>query len=171
MDAEYISLAKLAQNMGVYESMPVPIQQGLRKSIKLTIITNLICIPILILTPIIINNIGFVTSDGFFIWFTADVVNFLLDLTAYLSKFLLVSNVLSLLITIIVLLISHGMTKPVHEPVHWLGWIAAFPSGVSAISLAIMTGLFIAILIATVLLWIVIISLFIGALLSFLSSS
>ena len=58
MNAAYISLDRLAQSMGVYDSKPVPIQQGLKNTVILTIITNIVCIPIMIFTP----NIGYFSS-------------------------------------------------------------------------------------------------------------
>lgn len=171
MNAEYVSLGRLAQSMGVYDSMPVPIQQGLKNSIILTIITNIICIPIMIFTPPIIESIGHVSSNGFFLWFTADIVNFLLELSYYLSGFLLVLNILSLIMTVVVLFTSWGMTKPVHESVHWLAWVAAFPSGASAISAAITAGLFIAIIVVALIIWVIIITIIIGILSAMGSSS
>lgn len=167
MNAEYISLDRLAQNMGVYDSMPVPIQQGLKNSVILTIITNIVCIPIMIFTP----NIGYVSSDGFFIWFTADAVNFLLGLAQNLSGFLLVLNILSLIMIVVVMFTSWGMTKPVHESVHWLAWVAAFPSGASAISAAITVGLFIAIIVVAIIIWVIVIALVLTALSVAMSSS
>ncbi|MFZ5819700.1 MAG: hypothetical protein ACOYYJ_07350 [Chloroflexota bacterium] len=167
MNAEYISLGRLAQSMGVYDSMPVPIQQGLKNSIILTIITSIVCIPIMVFTP----NIGYVSSDGFFILFTADAVNFLLQLAHNLSGFLLALNILSLVMILVVLFTSWGMTKPVHESVHWLAWLAAFPSGASAISAAITVALFIAIVVVALIIWAIIIALVLAALSAWASSS
>jgi hypothetical protein len=171
MNAEYISLGRLAQSMGVYDSMPVPIQQGLKNSIILTVITNIVCIPIMIFTPHLIENIGYVSSDGFFIWFTADAVNFLLQLAYNLSGFLLVLNILSLIMILVVMFTSWGMTKPVHESVHWLAWVAAFPSGASAISAAITVGLFIAIIVVAVIIWAIIITIVLRILAAWAQSS
>jgi hypothetical protein len=171
MNAEYISLGRLAQRMGFYNSMPVPIQQGLKNSIVLTIVTNIICIPIMLFTPALIEHIGYVSSNGFFIWFTADAVNFLLQLSYHLSGFLLILNILSLTLTVVVLLASWGMTKPVHESVHWLAWVAAFPSGASAISAALTIGLFIAIVVVALIIWAIIITLVIGVISAILQSS
>jgi len=159
MSVEYVSLYHVAQRMGVYESMPVPIRDALRHSVTLTLITNIVAIPFLWLAPSLVGAVYPVSSDGFFIWFTADVVNFLLRLSYHLSDYLLVLNILSLVMIGLVLLISRGMEKPVSEPVHWLGWLAAFPSGITVISAAIIAGLFIAIVVVAIVIWIIIITL------------
>lgn len=169
MTVEYVSLHHLAQRMGVYESMPVPIQQALRRSVILTLITNVVAIPFLWLAPSLVRAVYPVSSEGFFIWFTADVVNFLLRLSSHLSGYLLALNILSLVLVGVVLLVSRGMEKPAGEPVHWLGWFAAFPSGITIISAAIVMGLFVAIVVVAIIIWVIIITLTIIALLAVLA--
>ena len=152
-----ITLAALTKKMAIYDSMPSAIQKGMRSSILLTLMTNVACIPLLCFVPRLVISISPVPSGGFFIWFTADVLNFLLPLAHELSGYLLVLNVLSLTMIVLVVLTSWGMTKPVREPVHWLAWVAAFPSGASAVSAAIIVGLITAIIVVALVIWILIV--------------
>lgn len=170
MSVKYVSLYHIAQRMGVYESMPVPIQGALRRSVTLTLITNIIAIPFLWFAPSLIESVYPVSSDGFFIWFTGDVADFLLRLSYHLSDYLLVLNILSLVMIGIVLLTSKGMERPVSESVHWLGWLAAFPSGITMISTTIIMGLFIAIIVVAIIIWVIIITFAIMALFSALTA-
>ena len=101
----------------------------------------------------------------------SDAVNFLLGLAHNLSGFLLVLNILSLIMTVVVMFTSWGMTKPVHESVHWLAWVAAFPSGACAISAAITVALFIAIIVVAIIIWVIVITLVLTALSVAMSSS
>lgn len=154
MRDDTITLAALTKNMAIYDSMPSVIQKGMRNSIVLTLITNVACIPLLCFVPRLVISISPVPSCGFFIWFTADVLNLLLPLAHELSGYLLVLNVLSLTLIVLVMLISWGMTRPVREPVHW---VAAFPSGVSVVSVAIIVGLITAIIVVALVIWILIV--------------
>lgn len=159
MAAEYVSLHRLVQRMGAYESMPLPVQQALRHSVLLTLATNVVAIPLLWLAPLLVQAIYPVSSQGFFIWFTADAANFLLWLTDRLSGCLLVLNILSLVLIGAVLLVSRGMTKPVKEPFHWLAWLGAFPSGMTIVSTGVILALFAAIVVVAIVIWVVIITL------------
>ena len=154
---DYVSLSALATNMQIYEQLPVSIQKALKKSIWITVIINLICIPVLIALPELIES-ALPVYDGFFIWFTSDVANFVLRLTYDLSPFLLTLNIISLTLSIGVLIASTGMTKSVSEPVHWLAWAAAFPSGISAVTAVILTAFFLTVIVLAIIIWIVIIA-------------
>jgi hypothetical protein len=68
-------------------------------------------------------------------------------------------NVLSLLLAGVVLLASKGMARPVKEPFHWLGWLAAFPSGMTIASTGVIAALFAAIVAVAIVIWIAIITL------------
>jgi len=168
MSADYISLAALAQQMDIYERMPMLLQNGLQKSVRITLITNLICIPLLGLR--IIPGIASWLGDFFALPVIESVAYTLVSLIWNLSMPLLILNAISLALVLLVLAISSGMSKPVGEPIHWLAWGAAIPSGISAVSFATLAVLFVLLVAVTLLIWIVIIyfviMLFIGALAS-----
>ena len=167
---ECISLASLVQRVGLYERLPVLIQSTLRNSVLITVAMNLICIPVLWLVPSPEWALSPVTSNGFFLGFTADVVNLLLKVAYVVAPFLLVLNVASLLLTLIVLLLSWGFTKPVDEAVHWFAWSAAFPSGATTLSAVFWALLFIAIVVITLVIWIVVIALAIAIIIGVLKA-
>jgi hypothetical protein len=161
MSAEYVSLATLAQRMDIYEDMPMPLQRGLQNSVRYTLIANVACILLLTIS----SSFGYVEPGSFFgvIEPTAEAANMLIGWIYGLSGVLSVLNVASLLLTLFVLLVSSGMTKPVQEPVHWLAWGAAIPSGMSAVSVATLTVLFVLLAVVTLLIWIVLICMIVVA--------
>lgn len=159
MAGEYVTLGRLVERVECYDSMPVPIGQGLKKSILLTFVVSAFFVPISLLIPPLIGRIGYVSSDGFFPWFAADALNFLLCLARKGAVYLLWPNVASLVLALLVVLLSRGMTKPVHESVHWLGVVAAFPSGASVISVAVLLGVIVAVCVLVLLLWLSVIAL------------
>lgn len=171
MNIEYVSLSSVAENLRIYEKLPVHIQSGLRRSVEITLITNIVSIPLLLFLPGIIESIAPVSSDGFFLWFTADVANFLFELAYNISGFLLALNVISFVLTVVVLATSWGMTKPVQEPVHWIAWVAAFPSGLSAVSAIIIVVLFVLLVIVATILWALLIALICAIIVGFLNYS
>ena len=83
---------------------------------------------------------------------------------------LLILNIASLVLVLLVLAISVGMTRPVGEPIHWLAWGAAIPSGISAVSFATLAVLFVLLVVVTLLIWIVIAYIVIMALIGALGS-
>ncbi|NMC77988.1 MAG: hypothetical protein GYA59_01395 [Chloroflexi bacterium] len=169
MSADYISLATLAQRMDIYERMPIPLQDGLRKSVQITLITNLVCIPLLGLQ--IIPNIAAWLGYSFFALPVIEPVAYtLVSLIWRFSGPLLILNIASLVLVLLVLAISVGMTRPVGEPIHWLAWGAAIPSGISAVSFATLAVLFVLLVVVTLLIWIVIAYIVIMALIGALGS-
>jgi hypothetical protein len=120
---------------------------------------NLISIPAFWLLPSCEWVRSPVPSNGFFLWFTADAVNLFLRLTRDVAPWLLGLNVVSLVLTLLVIVLSWGFTRRVSEPVHWLAWSAAFPSGASVVSTIILAGLLIAVVLIALIIWIIIITL------------
>jgi|GEM_PF-1485669 len=157
MNTQYLSLAEVADHMEVYEQLPVPLQKAMRNSLVITLVTNLACLPLLIFMPHITNFLANVSQTGFFIWFTGDLAHFIARALAAVSPILLVLNIVSLALTLLVMLLSNGMTAPVKEGVHWLAWVAAFPSGASAVSMGILAGGFALIIVLAVIIWAILI--------------
>ncbi len=157
MTAEYLSLRHLAHRMGTYRSMPIPLSRALKRSVVLTFVTNVLAIAFIQFALSWIRGIYPVSSDGFFIWITADVVNFLLKLSSRCLPFLLASNVLSLLMSVTTVMASRGLRKPVTEPFHWLGALATVLTVPTIIFVPIVTGMLIAITILTLIIWVIIV--------------
>lgn len=61
----HISLDELAQGLRDYESMPTLIQTALRRSVMLTLVTNVVSIPLLWLTPAFLSSLYPVESFFF----------------------------------------------------------------------------------------------------------
>lgn len=149
-----ISLSELARVMKVHDRMPMPIQAALCHSIKVTLATNLIFIPLMLVAPYILAPLYPVES--FFFYFTGDAVTWLLSFANSLSTYLLFINIISLAITGGVVIASRAFTRPVVEHLHWMAWAAAFPTGLSILSVAVMAGLLLVVIVLTVVIWIVI---------------
>ena len=149
-----ISLSELARVMKVHDRMPIPIQAALCHSIKVTLATNIIFIPLMLVAPSILSPLYPVQS--FFFYFTGDMVTWLLSSANSLSTYLLFMNIISLAITGGVVLASRAFTRPVVEHLHWMAWAAAFPTGLSILSVAVMFGLLLVVIVLTLVIWIVI---------------
>jgi len=160
MSTDYISLATLAQRMDIYERMPISLQNGLRKSIQITLITNLVCVPLLGLRiiPNIAQWLG--DLDFFALPVIESIASVLISVIGHLSVPLLILNIISLILVLLVLMISLGMTKPVEESIHWLALSAAIPSGISAFSFTTLVILFVLLVSVTLLIWIVLLYIF-----------
>lgn len=157
-----ISLSELARVMKVHDQMPIPIQAALCHSIKVTLATNIIFIPLMLVAPSILSPLYPVQS--LFFYFTGDAVTWLLSSANSLSTYLLFTNIISLIITGVVVIASRAFTRPVVEHLHWMAWAAAFPTGLSMLSVAVMVGLLLAVIVLTLVIWIVITVLLIASL-------
>jgi hypothetical protein len=153
--AQYISLAQLAQQMEIYERMPVPIQKAMQYSVWITLAVSCVCIFVSrVIIPSILDSVR-ESLTGFFI-FTSDSANSWIQFTSKMSPFLFGANIVSLLLMLSVLLVSWGMTRAVKEPVHWLAWLGAFPCGISAVSIVILLVWIGLLFVFTLLLWIIV---------------
>jgi hypothetical protein len=157
--ASCVSLAALAQRMRAWDHLPQFIQGLLKQSVLIALAVNLICIPVFWLLPKCEWLSSPVPPNGFFLWFTADAVNLFLRLTREVAPWLLGLNIASLVLTLLVVVLSWGFRKRVHEAVHWLAWSAAFPSGASVLSAIILAGLLLGVVLIALVMWIIIITL------------
>ena len=152
MNAEYVSLGALVQNMDIYERMPAPLQGALQESVQRTIQASLISIVVLVLfhfvSPFAVG--GFftiipITGMAAYQWFS---------FAYYISGPLIFLNVVSLVIAGIVYLVSSEMQAPVDESIHWLAWVGAIPSAISIVSVAIMVAITAILVVLTAVIWI-----------------
>jgi hypothetical protein len=156
MQTRYVSLGTLAEQLDVYERMPVAIQEALKNSVNLTLKTNLISIPALLIAPVILEVL---LLNPFFsvINPTAAAAYGLFSLFYSLQGYLLGANILSLMLVGLVLLLSQNMTQPVGEPVHWLAGAGAVPTALSTLASAIIAALVVALFVTTLVIWILLI--------------
>jgi hypothetical protein len=151
MSPGYVSLAAVAQNMDIYERLPVRIQGALRESIRNTGIANLISVPLLLIalatqphTAYDFFSIIDLTANAAMSWFT---------FAQSAAEVLLIFNLVSLLILGLVMALSSGMTEPVDESVHWLAWAGAIASAISLVSAVTIAIVTVALFILTGVLW------------------
>jgi hypothetical protein len=149
-----ISLDELARRMKDYDRMPIAVQTALRKSVAITLASNVVSIPLLWLATYNLSSTYPVQS--FFFVITGGLIDFLLRLADGVSAYLLALNIISLLLVGTVLAVSRAFTRPVREHYHWMAWLAAIPTGLSIVSAAIITGLVILVVLLTLIIWIVI---------------
>lgn len=166
--AEYVSLSAMLQNTQVYERMPVMMKEALKKSVWLTLGTDIGFLVFLLLFPSFFGTR--VWDSGFFIWdFTEGWFNSAMGFSAGLTSWLATGNLVSLLLVLGVLAYSEGMTKPVEEPVHWAAAAGAVPTGFTLLSLLMTFGVILVAVVINLVTWIIIISVvlsIIGAMLS-----
>lgn len=162
-NTKHISLDELANGIKDYEKMPTLIQQALKNSIWITLGTNLVSIPLMYFAPAFLPSF-YPVEHPFFLFFTADFINSVLGAGEWLSTYLFILNVTCLALVTTVIIVSGAMRKSVREEFHWLAWCAAFPTGLSAASVAITVGLVLVICIVALVIWIVIIATILGIL-------
>jgi hypothetical protein len=151
----HISLDELVGGLRSYDSMPVLVQEGLRRSVVLTLASDLISIPLLLGASAVLPSLYPVES--FFFIFTSGAIDGVLGLGDWLSGKLMVLNLVSLILIIIVMVASRAMTRPINEKFHWAAAAAAVPTGLSIISSAIVIALLLAVVILTLGIWYLII--------------
>lgn len=154
-DTEFISLASLMKNTDLYESLPVLIQDNLKRSVWWTLLVDILFLTAAwLLGPM---SQHYVTSPGFFIVTPLAILyNAGIATLDILMPALIVINLGSLLVTLVVLLLSAFMTQPVHEPVHWLAMVASAPTMLT-FGTAVVAGVLVgtAIAIATII-WLIV---------------
>jgi hypothetical protein len=154
MNAEYTSLAHLARQAQVYEHMPLPIQRALRRSVWISLVTQITSILFITLIPSEWLLRG-VSGNGVFFHPIDKFINAILQFSYELSPYLLAINGISLVLTCLILAYSLFMTKPVQEPIHWLAALQSLPTGATIIVTVIELGLLVALIIVTAVVWLV----------------
>jgi len=158
INTEFISLAELVRHHSqAYERMPVPIQTALRRSVWLTLITEVVSLLILTIVPqdFWLNT---VQGGGFFVFqFMADITNGLLHFTHALLPWLLILNITNLFLTMVVLTISFAMLIPAKEPIHWLAAANAVPAVFNAFITGGTAVILVTVIVVNIIIWIIII--------------
>lgn len=141
-NSQYLSLAQLTQQLGVYEATPVPIQGWLKRGFQIALLINLILLPFLDWLWGWLPQSGSISfsSEYFLFPVTSQILNWLLALAQKALAPLIYLNLASTALAIPVLLVSRGLTRPVAQPFHWLAWLAAFPAGLSAAAALLIAG-------------------------------
>lgn len=166
MSLSYISLDQLLQESQVYERMPQFIQSGLRKSVWLTLITQVVAIVILIAIPERIWLTRFPEGEffngSFFLGPMAGIMNNTVAFGYKVLPYLLIANLLNLFLTLLILSISLAMLLPVREPVHWLATANAIPAIINAFIFIFSVIVLAGVIIISALIWLIIIGFAIG---------
>lgn len=170
MAVEYLSLSQLLRGARVYERLPQPLQQALKRSVWYTLITELAALSLFIFLP---RDIWWVRVQpgGFFLGPTVDITNTLLDAAVVVLPYLMVINLFNLFLTLTILTVSLLLIQPVHEPFHWLATLNALPAGLNIVVTSITIGFFALIIIINLIIWAIIISFILGVIAALLSSS
>jgi hypothetical protein len=162
MIVEYLSLSQLLQGTRIYERLPQPLQEALKRSVWYTLVTQLIVLTLFILLP---RHIWWarIQPGGFFILEpTVHITNSVLDVAVQLLPYLIVVSLFNLFLTLTILTVSLLLTQPVHEPFHWLAALNAVPAGLNAGVISIITIFAVIIIIINLIAWVIIISIVIG---------
>ncbi len=171
---EFISLSQLLRGSRVYERLPQPLQDALKRSVWYTLITEIAALSLFIFLP---NHIWWthVQPGGFFLGPSVDITNAMLDIAVVVLPYLMVINLFNLFLTLSILTVSLLLMGPVHEPFHWLATANALPAGLNIVLTTITVGFLAIIVIINAIIWVIIItvaiSLIFGALMALFSSS
>jgi len=149
-----ISLDELARRLKDYDRMPVRVHETLRRSVGITLASNVVSIPLLWVATYSLSSTYPVQS--IFFLFTHGLIDSVLWFGDAISGYLLALNIISLSLVVIVLSVSRAFTRPVREHYHWMAWFAAIPTGLSIVSAAIIAGLVILVVVLTFVIWILI---------------
>lgn len=152
---DFVSLAHLARNAQIYDHLPQPLQWGLRRSIVFTALFGVCYLLFALLVPnhILLRGIPYTI---FFV--NADIVDFcnrFLRFLVIIEPVLVVGNSIGLVIVVLVSMMSHGMTRAVHEPAHWLALVASIPAMVSVASVGIVTVVLVMVTVALTIVWVI----------------
>ncbi|MFQ3536937.1 MAG: hypothetical protein SNJ58_13795 [Aggregatilineales bacterium] len=152
-------------NLDIYERLPLPIRGWIRHSVFLTLATSTVSLLVLLLIPDEVVE-GVWLRHGFWHAFfgvleqAQAAVDLLLDFAAILYPHLIVLNAFNLLSTMALLTFTLGTLRGGSEPVQALIAANAVPSVLSIVSTCIIIGLFIAVAVATLVTWTVIITIY-----------
>jgi hypothetical protein len=151
---EFISLAQLLKHSQIYERMPQLIQAGLRRSVWLTLSTELILLALFMLVPLHVWLTP-VQAGGFFIEPMIGVTNTLLNLVATIVPYLVLVTLINLFFTLLILSLSLFMLLPVREPIHWLAALNSLPCWINIIVMGTFAVLVSTLVVVNIVLWVV----------------
>lgn len=149
----HMSLRQLVARAESYEQMPLPISRNLQVNVWVCLAINAVSLLVL---PRIINYYASVYPvQGSFYQITGGMMNWALETELTILPYMVNVNAISLWYVLLYLMITWGMRRPVREPVHWLGWLPAVPSGATVM----LTIIPIVVFLLTVVIWAIIVGL------------
>jgi len=167
MIMQHISLNALLKDAGNYHQMPIAFQQVLKRSVWLTLITEVILLVIFIAVP---HQTFFIQiQHGGFWLIGADLINGIFRFAYTLLPYLALLNLANLFLTLCVMTISLGTLFPIRIRYHWLAMANAFPTGGTVISVSIIAILVGVAIFINLMIWLVIICMAFGIIVTILS--
>ncbi|MBN2303382.1 MAG: hypothetical protein JXQ72_02820 [Anaerolineae bacterium] len=154
---EYISLAQLIHRAPVYERLPKLLQDALRRSVWLSLITEVALLLVLVWMPHHVFQTRLHQGGFFLLEPTVDLSNQLFKIGYEALPYLFLINLGNLFLLLLVLTISLGMMIPAREPVHWLAAANAVPAAISVAMLAAVIIVLVAVVIINLVAWAIII--------------
>lgn len=164
---QHVSLAALLQNTRNYNQMPIFLQQMLKRSVWITLITESALLLFFVVVPH--ESFIFRVSEGGFFLIGTDVINSILEFGYRALPYLALINLVNMFVTLLVISLSLGMLLPVRIRFHYLAAANAIPTGASMVSMAFVVFLLVLAFAINLIIWFFIISIvlgIIGALLS-----
>jgi hypothetical protein len=149
MQTTYVTLSNLSKQTVIYEHLPLPIQAALRHSILLSILSSIVFLPLAVFAPQFL-----VPVTGGFFGLLVPVANWLIGAVYTLQPILIVLSLASLLLSLCVVVNSLFLTRPVSEPFHWIGSLAAVPAGINTITVTGVIALFALLVVVTIIGWV-----------------
>lgn len=160
MNMQHVSLASLLQNTRNYNRMPILFQQLLKRSVWITLITEVALLGVFIIVPH--EYLTFRVSEGGFILIGAEIINSLLAFVYQALPYLALINLVNLFVTLLIMSLSLGMLLPVRLGYHYLAAANVIPTGASILSMAFVTLLLVLAFAINLIIWFFIISIVIG---------
>lgn len=143
----HMSLRQLVARAESYEQMPLPISRNLQVNVWVCLAIN--AVSLLALPDIIYYYASVYPVQGSFYQITGGMMNWALETDLAILPYMVNVNAISLWYVLLYLIITWGMRRPVREPVHWLGWLPAVPSGATVM----LTIIPIVVFLLTVVIW------------------
>ena len=153
----HMSLRQLVARAESYEQMPLPISRNLQVNVWVCLAIN--AVSLLVLPYIIHYYASVYPVQGSFYQIPLiggmmkNMMNWALKTDLAILPYMVNVNAISLWYVLLYLMITWGMRRPVREPVHWLGWLPAVPSGATVM----LTIIPIVVFLLTVVIWAIIV--------------
>lgn len=164
---QHVSLAALLQNTRNYNQMPIFLQQMLKRSVWITLITETVLLILFVTVPY--ENFIVRVSEGGFFLIGADVINSILGFGYQTLPYLALINLFNMFVTLMVISLSLGMLIPVRIRFHYLAAANAIPTGASLVSMVFVLFLLVLAFAINLLIWFFIIAIVLGVIGALLS--
>lgn len=148
---DYVSSHEVVSHLQIYERLPAPIQTVLQHTLWINVGVSLANVLVYGLVYPATTPFGLsMNTEG---WLLLDpAVNFLAQTYHQIAPLCLGFSGLTLVISVGILLLSWGFSRPLAEPFHWLIGLLALPSGLTLVLAALGFALFLIALLVSIVL-------------------